>query len=282
MNVSYKKGARQYKLLDTAFELHLSKPTNSQIARLMLFHEDCTDAQRENNYSFLARVEELIYNYIYKCELDFQEDNEFDGGPDCGCDYDCECSLNAFVIPTFKNIASQLYSDREKHCALLNIVLADYTAEEQLRLLDCNLTEILRIMMYKSLSYLSYDLGFYDVSLRHHEVAVLIYGGIVSNSRFDEVKHLEENEILSRNYKKIGAKGGAQKGINYQEPKEKALNYHDKYFSKKNDKGKFIYSADKAAEEIIEHFTQKKESLGYAVRSLSNIISKHRNGQNKS
>lgn len=86
---------------------------------------------------------------------------------------------------------------------------------------------------------------------------------------------------LSKAHKKNGSKGGSQKGVNYSKPKQKALDYHDKYLSGINEKGKFIYSSDKASIKIIEHFAKRKEDLGYAPRSLSNVIRQHRDEQNK-
>ena len=85
-----------------------------------------------------------------------------------------------------------------------------------------------------------------------------------------------ENDILASNYKSIGKKGGNKKAENYKKPREKALDYHDQHFSKKNEDGKFTYSNDKASEKIIDHFKQKKEDLGYEVRSLSKHVSSHR------
>ncbi len=90
-----------------------------------------------------------------------------------------------------------------------------------------------------------------------------------------------ENDILASNYKSIGKKGGYKKAENYKKPREEALKHHDEYFNNRNERGKFIYSNDKAAREIISYFERKSEHLGYTERSLSNIISKHRNRQTK-
>lgn len=88
-------------------------------------------------------------------------------------------------------------------------------------------------------------------------------------------------EKLSKEQKENGSKGGSKKGVNYSEPKQKALDYHDKYLSDRNEKGKHFYSAPKAAREIISHFERKYEHLGYVEGSLSNIIREHRNEQIK-
>ena len=86
-----------------------------------------------------------------------------------------------------------------------------------------------------------------------------------------------ENDILSNNYKNIGKKGGRKKAENYKKPRELALKHHDQHFNNRNEKGKFIYSNDKTAREIISYFESKSIYLGYTERSLSNIISQHRN-----
>lgn len=94
---------------------------------------------------------------------------------------------------------------------------------------------------------------------------------------FDDMK----NDISTYINKERGVKGGSQKGANYSEPKQKALNFHDEYLGAKNEKGKFTYSNDKSAREIISYFEKKSIHLGYTERSLSNIISKHRREQDK-
>ena len=81
---------------------------------------------------------------------------------------------------------------------------------------------------------------------------------------------------LSNKYKEIGSKGGSKKGVNYREPKERALNYHDKHFGKQLENGKFIYSSAAAARKIVSHFDKIEQSLGYEDNSLANIIAKHR------
>lgn len=82
---------------------------------------------------------------------------------------------------------------------------------------------------------------------------------------------------LSNKYKKMGSKGGSRKSINYSEPKKKALDYHDRYFSEKNSNGSFIYSGDKASRKILEYFDDIGDSLGYEPKSLVRHINAHRN-----
>lgn len=71
--MSYKDEARKYQLLNTAFELNLSKPTYEQIANLVFFDNDCTDAQRENNYTFLTNIDEAINRYVQNSEIDYKK-----------------------------------------------------------------------------------------------------------------------------------------------------------------------------------------------------------------
>lgn len=184
--------ARQYKLLNTAFEINLSMPSNDLIANAILHNINCNENQSKNNLSFIEHIELYIGRYVQQSELDYKKDNDFSGDPDCGCgcDYDCECSLNIFAMSAFKNIARNfvLYANDND---LVNELLERYVIEEKIRLLDCNLTEILRIILYRCLSYLAYDLGFYHISCKHHEVAILIYGGALTNVSFDEVSYME-------------------------------------------------------------------------------------------
>lgn len=273
-----KDETHEYKLLNTAFNNNLSMPTVNMINRQIFLQKPCSEIQSKNNLCFLGKVEVAICDYVYHAQLDYKTDNNFDNSFDCECNYDCRCSLNIFAISAFKNIHRQFTLDIGTN-PLLNEVLREHTIEEQDRLLGYDLVEVFRVILHRQLAILAYDMGFYHISCKQHELAVLIYGGLNIANRIDADQYLEASEVLARNYKKIGSKGGSQKGINYSEPKQKALSYHDKYLSDKNEKGRFIYSNDKAAREIISYFESKSESLGYAERSLSNIIRKHRNRQ---
>lgn len=271
---------RAHKLMYKSFELSLSRPTNSQVAKTILSNEECDKVQSENNLSFVSRVRGAICTFLKKNKPDFKQYNNLEDNPKCECDYDCECYLNNSIMPAFKNLALD-FEPYMNGGFLVNHILEEYTSEEKDRLLSCDLREILRLMLYKELAYLAFDNGFYDVACWHHEATVLMYGGAITNDRFNPSDYIEESEVLSRNYRRVGAKGGLKKALSYQEPKQKALNYHDKYLAEKNKKGKYVYSNDKAAREIISYFESKADSLGYAERSLSNIISKHRNRQSK-
>lgn len=270
-----KEDERAYKLMYKSFELSLSRPTNSQVAKTILSNDECDKVQSENNLSFVSRVRGAISAFLKKNEPDYKQYNNLEDNPKCECDYDCECYLNKFIMPSFKKLALD-FEPYMNDGSLVNHILEEYTAEEKDRLLSCDLREILRLMLYKELAYLAFNEGLYDVSCWHHEATVLMYGGSIAGERFNPSDYIDESEVLSRNYRRIGAKGGSQKGINYSEPQQKALNYHDKYLSDKNERGKFICSNDKAAREIIAHFEGKSDGLGYAERSLSNILSTHR------
>ncbi|MGP9689518.1 hypothetical protein ACT3TH_10190 [Psychrobacter sp. AOP22-C1-C5] len=257
--MSYKDEARKYQLLNTAFELNLSKPTYEQIANLVFFDNDCTDAQRENNYTFLTNIDEAINRYVQNSEIDYKKDNTFNGSPDCGCDYDCECSLNVFAMSAFKNIARQFDLDIKGNNALVNSVLADFTIEEQHRLLSCNIAEVLRIIMYKSLSYLAYNLGFYDISFKHHEVAIVMYGGIMVDVQVDITDYLED-EISARSKKASDAR--------WQPHREEKKERKKKYLKIMKDKGFSTYT-DAATYIKLHVDTDKKPSFPTVCRLLS-------------
>lgn len=272
--------ARQHKLLNTAFYHNLSMPAVDMIYTQIFLQKPCSEIQNKNNRYFLNKVEIAICDYVSHAQLDYKTDNDFDHSFECECNYDCECSLNVFAMSAFQNIHRQFALDIYTN-PLLKEALSEHTIEEQDRLMGYDLVEVFRIILHRQLAILAYDMGFYHISCKQHELAMLIYGGLNIANRIDVDQYLEEVEVLSRNYKKIGSKGGSQKSINYSEPQKKALNYHDKYLADKNERGKFIYSNDKSAREIITYFESKSVHLGYAERSLSNIISKHRNGQTK-
>ena len=256
--MSYKDEVRKYKLLNTAFEHNLSKPTHEQIENLVFFNNDCTDIQRQNNYIFLANIEEAINDYVQKSEIDYQKANTFDGSPDCGCDYDCECSLNVFAMSAFKNIARQCNLDLEDN-TLVNNALADFTVGEKKRLLSCNIAEVLRVIMYKSLSYLAYNLGFYDISFKHHEVAIVMYGGIMVDVQVDITDYLED-EISARSKKASDAR--------WQPHREEKKERKNKYLKIMKDKGFSTYT-DAATYIKLHVDTDKNPSLPTVCRLLS-------------
>lgn len=88
----------------------------------------------------------------------------------------------------------------------------------------------------------------------------------------------ETNTMLRAYLKhaKSSKKGGDTKEANYSKPRQKALDYHDRFFAKKDSNGKFIYSGEKASRKIIEHFDRIGESLGYEPRPLAKHIYAHR------
>lgn len=134
------------------------------------------------------------------------------------------------------------------------------------------------IIAYREMGIFAYQNGSYYVAMQLSEFCKECQ----ARAMFKNIAFIKAyQKKLSEKHKKDGSKGGSMKGINYSEPKKKALDYHDKYLSDKNEKGKHVYSNDKASIEIIEHFTRKKEDLGYAPRSLSNIIRQHRDKQTK-
>ncbi|HCR88242.1 MULTISPECIES: hypothetical protein [Psychrobacter] len=258
--MSYGKDeAHKHQLLNTAFELMLSQPTNEQVARLVFFDNDCTDVQSKNNYSFLAGIEAGIDNHIHELEIDYQKNSTFDGNPDCGCDYDCECGLNAFAMTAFKNIARKFDLDIEKNNTLVNSLLSEFTIEEQGRLLNFDISEVTRMIMYKSLSYLSYELGFYNISFKHHEVAMMFYGRLTTDVQANIDDYIE-NEISARNRKASDAR--------WQPHREKKKERKEKYLKLMKDKGFSTYTD--AATYIKLHIdTGKSPSFNTVFRLLS-------------
>lgn len=183
-----------YKELYRVFEYSLSKPSQDRIASLILNNNDCNDFQSNNNYSFLRKIEEAVNDYMNSLKMNFESINELEA-------VDCNCDLNDVFMPTFINIARDFESDPNLKTSLINSALEEYSIEERNRLLDFNLLEITRIMMYKSLAYLSFNLGLYEISFKHHEAAILIFGGLTSKIHFDERGYIEE--VVSS----IGKKG---------------------------------------------------------------------------
>ena len=68
--------ARQYKLLNTAFEINLSTPCNDFIANAILHDVDCSEIQSKNNLTFLEYIESYVNSYVRQSELDYKKDNQ--------------------------------------------------------------------------------------------------------------------------------------------------------------------------------------------------------------
>ena len=175
---------------------------------------------------------------------------------------------------------STMYSTNEGINSILDTFLpAKY---QELTLLTCQKDSVFRglpiwwaalVIAYRELAIFAFKNGSYYLAMQLSESCNECH----SQMMFKNIAFIKAYQNkLSKEYKKNGSKGGAKKSANYRKPKQKALDYHDKYLRDKNNKGKFVYSNDKAAREIITYFESKSEDLGYAERSLSNIISKHR------
>lgn len=194
-----KDEARKHKLMYKSFELNLSKPTNSQVAKTILSNEECDKFQSENNLYFLSRVRGAISAFLKKNKPDYKQYNNLENNPKCECDYDCECYLNKFIMPSFKNLALS-FEPYMNDGSLVSHILEEYTLEEKDRLLGCDLREVLRLMLYKELAYFAFEHGLYDVSCWHHEAAVLMYGGSLANQSFNPSEYIE-SELSARNKK---------------------------------------------------------------------------------
>ena len=188
---------RAYKLMYKSFELSLSRPTNSQVAKTILLDNECNEIQSENNLSFVSRVRGAICTFLQRNKLEYKQYNDLEDNYKCECDYDCECYLNKFIMPAFKNLALS-FEPYINNGSLVNHILEEYTTEEKDRLLSCDLREILRLMLYKELAYLAFERGLYDVSCWHHEATVLMYGGAITNEQFDPSEYIE-SELSARN-----------------------------------------------------------------------------------
>ena len=172
-------------------------------------------------------------------------------------------------------ILSKVYSQAERLYST-NSIATKYNCEEIFQgykttdftksfIIDKIFKILLQATLELYLTYISY--------LNKNYIASLGFKAI-----FDET-----NSMLTVHLKSVraGKIGGSKKRDIYSPDKEKALAYHDKFFMKRKDNGKFIYSNDETAREIIAYFKAKNDSLNYTERSLSNIISKHRSAISK-
>lgn len=230
---------------------------------IQIFGKDLLSNNMVMPIEIMARVQQLpryqdgllsyFYSYIRTTINQFFKDQSDTNQDELEITLHCEVENIIRKATNEANTKFRYASDNDKRLSLIFFTWAAY------REIAKNLINVNYILLASK----------YHKKLVEIETIVKTTGGLTFN------------EIISNEYKKIGKKGGSQKGINYSEPKQKALDYHDKYLNAKNDKGKHVYSNDKAAREIIAYFESKSVHLGYAERSLSNIISKHRNGQTK-
>lgn len=129
------------------------------------------------------------------------------------------------------------------------------------------------VIGYREMALFAFSNDNFYVAMELHEFCRECQAQMV----FKNVAFIKDyQEKLAKTLKENGSKGGSQKGVNYSEPKQKALDYHDKYFSGKYSNGRFIYSGDKASRKILEHFDKIKDSLGYEPKPLAKHILAHR------
>lgn len=86
------------------------------------------------------------------------------------------------------------------------------------------------------------------------------------------------NAFLSQFHSKRAAMGGEAKRKNYEDKKDKAIEYleGDNKFSELKNNGRYKISNASAAREIVKYYDSIGQSLGYAENSLANIIRDHR------
>lgn len=255
-----KEDERAYKLMYKSFELSLSRPTNSQVAKTILSNDECDKVQSENNLSFVSRVRGAISTFLKKNEPDYKQYNNLEDNAKCEfeCNYDCECNLNKSVMTSFKKLAIS-FEPYMNNGFLVNHILEEYTVEERDRLLSCDLREILRLMLYKELAYLAFNNRLYDVSCWHHEATVLMYGGAIIGESFNPSEYVE-NELSARNKKASDAR--------WEQHREERKERKKKYLKIMKDKGFSTYTD--AASYIKQHIdTDSKPSHPTVCRLLS-------------
>lgn len=86
------------------------------------------------------------------------------------------------------------------------------------------------------------------------------------------------NTFLSQFHSKRAAMGGEAKRKNYKDKKDKAIEYleSNNKFNELRNNGRYKISNASAAREIIKHYDNIGQSLGYAENSLANIVGDHR------
>ena len=249
---------RAYKLMYKAFERSLSKPTNSQVAELILANESCNKYQSENNFFFLDRTQEEVFIFLKENELEYEKYNNSNDSSECECDYDCECRINDFIMPAFQNLAFK-FESYFKDDFLLNQILEEYEIDERERLLSHNLRGMLSLMLYKGLAYLAFEHGFYDVCCWHHDVAILIYGSMSNHERFNPSEYIE-SELSARNKKASEAR--------WQRHREERSKRKKQYLGIMNEQGFSTYTD--TASYIKQYIdTGKKPSFNTICRLLS-------------
>lgn len=181
--------------------------------------------------------------------------------------------ISEWLEPVKTSLKDDSYDDASNMCANCIDDILPKVKELNLFNYDQDLVNIDYIIM----AYTQSILANLCQSYGRYKLGMNMYSEWLTLDTFIRVNHgWSYDEIVSNRYKEIGSMGGAQKGINYSPSLEKAYSYHDKYLSEKNEKGKYMYSGNKAAEEIINYYDDKHESLGYEISSLANKINKHR------
>lgn len=168
--------------------------------------------------------------------------------------------------------ALQHYAKAEQNFKLTNNKLIEKISKHPKSEIFSRLIEYFLLSSFAQIAYLdnNFHIATLFISQRERTMSQLLLEN-----------NLDDNLIkkaVAQHSTKAGQKGGITKGKKFAKPKKLALDYHDKYFAGKDEKGEFIYSPPKAAEKIIFELLQQghKEINAYAVNSLANIIREHR------
>jgi hypothetical protein len=131
------------------------------------------------------------------------------------------------------------------------------------------------------LNYKKYAFGIYLMNQANFVLGIASTGLQVELDEF--LKEFYYADIAKKVKSTQGQKGGITKGKNYAPVRQKVLEIHDRYYSMTQGNGKYLYSHQKTAREIIKELTKQNYAgiEAYTERSLANIIANYRKESTK-
>ncbi len=249
--------AESGRLTYEAIERFVIKPTIDLMLDSILDNKNCNEAQSAINIAFLEHQETLMSDYVALYDYDLNPDTS---GYECDCEGVCErqCLVNAVVSYNFKEIVRQFEAGINDDVAELDYVKDGYTEEDFMRIREVSY-DVTRILLYRELGRWAFYNGAYETGISYNSIAILIYGGAVSDKKQDIDSYIKD-EISNRNKKASDAR--------WQPHRERKKERKEKYLKIMRDKGFSTYTD--AATYIKLHIdTGKSPSFNTVFRLLS-------------
>ena len=230
--------------LNIAIEKILGVPTNLDIAKKILQHNECSDSEKNNNLVFLNTIEQKAHTY---CKEHFVFDIDDFENYSLPSIYLEECIatgekegtylLHRFTEDIYSKLFSDFINDPESYTPFK---IADSSLQQsELDRLNRHLKTVVELYLYKAISISAYRLEVYDVALMYHDFLIVTYSGGAINVSYDSGEYFKK-KLSKENTKAADARWAAQREYRQQKKKEYMKIKEDQGFKKNSDVAKYI------------------------------------------